>query len=96
MAIMGNYQYIPINEGRGMKTYVFPVTLESDEEGWRAFYAPLEHVGASTWGATREEALHNIQEVLDAIVEEFIEEGKDIATTEGVVVTEGTAITVTR
>ena len=93
---MSDYQYIPIHEGPGMKTYVFPVTLEADGEGWRAFYAPLEHVGASTWGATREEALRNIQEVLDMVVEEFLEEGKDIAGTEGVVVTEGTAITVTR
>ncbi|MDH3599412.1 MAG: type II toxin-antitoxin system HicB family antitoxin [Candidatus Tectomicrobia bacterium] len=93
---MSDYQYIPINEGLGMKTYVFPVTLESDDEGWRAFYAPLEPMGASTWGATREEALQNIQEVLDMMVEEFLEEGKDIATTEGVVVTEGAAITVTR
>jgi predicted RNase H-like HicB family nuclease len=93
---MSDYQYIPIHEGPGMKTYVFPVTLEPDGEGWRAFYAPLEQVGASTWGATREEALRNIQEVLDMVVEEFLEEGKDIARTEGVVVTEGTAITVTR
>ncbi len=87
---------IPMNEGLGMKTYVFPITLESDEDGWRAFSPPLEHVGASTWAATHEEALKNIQEVLDMMVEEFLDEGKEIATTEGVVVAEGTAITVTR
>ena len=38
-----------------MKTYIFSVSLEPDEEGWRAFYAPLEHIGASTWGKTQEE-----------------------------------------
>ena len=79
-----------------MKTYVFPVTLEADEDGWRACYAPLEHMGASAWGTTREEALQNIQAVLDMMVEEFLEDGKDIATPEDIVVTEGTAITVTR
>ena len=93
---MSDYQFIPINESVDMKTYVFSISLEADEEGWRAFYPPLEHAGASTWGATREEAIKNMQEVLDMMVEEFIEEGIDIASTEGVVVTEGTAITVTR
>lgn len=61
-----------------MKTYVFKVELESDEEGWRAFYSPWENMGASTWGKTKEEAIKNIQEVLEMIVEEFIEEGKAI------------------
>ena len=93
---MSDYPYIPVNEGLGMKTYVFPITLVPDEEGWRAFSPPLEHVGASTWGTTREEAMNNLQEVLDMLVGEFLEEGKDLATTDGVVVTEGTAITVTR
>ncbi|MCH8309942.1 MAG: hypothetical protein IIB17_05515 [Chloroflexi bacterium] len=57
-----------------MKSYVFKVGLEPDEEGWRAFYSPWEEIGASTWGLTQEEALKNIQEVLGMIVEEFAEE----------------------
>ena len=35
----------------------------------------LEKVGGSTWGATKEEALKNIGEVVHMIVEEFIEDG---------------------
>ena len=71
-----------------VKTYVFQVDLEQDEEGWRAFYLPLEDIGASTWGYTKEEALKNIQEVLLMIVEEFAEEGQPIPFTERMTVSE--------
>ena len=81
--------------GIGKKTYIFPVTLESDEEGWRAFSSALESMGASTWGETREEALKNIREVLTVMLEEFLEEGKDMAA-QDVVAAEGTVITITR
>ena len=57
-----------------MKTYLFDVELEPDEEGWRAYYPPLEEIGASTWGKTREEALTNIEEVLSLIVQELSED----------------------
>ena len=77
------------------KTYVFPVTLESDEEGWRAFSPRLESMGASTWGETQEEALKNIREVLAVMLEEFLEEGKDMSA-QGIDATEGTVITITR
>jgi hypothetical protein len=40
-----------------VKSYVFRVELEPDEEGWRALYPPLEDIGASTWGQTQEEAI---------------------------------------
>jgi predicted RNase H-like HicB family nuclease len=58
-----------------MKTYVFKVVLEPDEEGWHIYYPPWATIGASTWGYTREEALHYIKEVLEMIIEEFQEEG---------------------
>jgi predicted RNase H-like HicB family nuclease len=77
-----------------VKTYSFKVDLEPDEEGWRAFYPPWEEIGASSWGKTREEALKNIQEVLSMILEEFVEEGKAIPTTERVTVSEETLVTV--
>ena len=60
------------------KTYVFNIEFESDKEGWRAFYPPLEHLGASAWGQTKEVALKNIQEVLTTIAKKLKEEGKDI------------------
>jgi predicted RNase H-like HicB family nuclease len=90
------YRYIPSQKGRNVKTYIFAVSLEPDEEGWRAFYPPLEYVGASTWGATEEEALKHIQEVLSMIVEEFAEEGKDIPSSQGLLVTGGAAVAVTK
>ena len=79
-----------------MQTYIFNVSLELDEEGWRAFYPPLESIGASTWGKTQEEALEHIHEVLSMIVEEFIEEGRELPVGNGLVITEGTAVAVTR
>ena len=79
-----------------MKTYIFNVSLEPDEEGWRAFYPPLEHIGASTWGKTQEEARQHIYEVLAMIVEEFLEEGHELSAGNGLVITEGTAVAVTR
>ena len=77
-----------------MKSYIFQIELEPDEEGWRAFYLPLEDVGASTWGKTREEALKNIQEVLSMILEEFAEEGRPVPTDEQMTVSENALVAV--
>ena len=79
-----------------MKTYIFNVSLEPDEDGWRAFYPPLESIGASTWGKTQEEACQHIYEVLAMLVEEFLEEGRELPAGNGLVITEGTAVAVTR
>ena len=77
-----------------MKSYVFKVDLEPDEEGWRAFYPPLEELGASTWGLTQNEALKNIQEVLSMIVDELTQEGETIPDNDRLTVSEGAAVTV--
>lgn len=66
-----------------MKSYVFKVVVERDEfeDGRPAFHSfcpALESLGAATWGHTQEEALKNIGEVLQVIVDELIEEGKEI------------------
>ena len=69
-----------------MKTYAFRVVLEKDKwpdepakkAVWRAYIPVLEEIGAATVGDTQEEALKNIQEVLEMIIEELIEEGKPI------------------
>lgn len=79
----------------GKKNYVLPATLESDETGWRAFSPLLEPMSASTWGETQEEALKSIREVLAVMLEEFLEEGKDLGA-KGVVAAEGTVMTITR
>lgn len=78
-----------------MKTYVFRVELEPDEEGWRAFYSPLEELNASTWGENQEAALKHIQEVLAMIVEERIEAKEPIQNQESVRAAEGTLVSVT-
>lgn len=61
-----------------MKSYVFPVVVEADGEAWRAYVPDLEEKGAATWGHTKDEALKNIQEVLQMVVEELIEENQPI------------------
>ncbi len=78
-----------------MKTYVFRVQIEPDKEGWRAFYPPLEELGASTWGESQEAALEHIQEVLTMIVEERIEAKEPIQDQETVTTAEGPLVSVT-
>lgn len=58
-----------------MKSYVFRVVLEPDEDVWRASIPELEKQGAATWGNTREEALRNIQEVAQIVIESLLEDG---------------------
>lgn len=60
------------------KSFVFPVVLERDEDVWRAYVPELEVRGAATWGSTREEALKNIQEVTQMVLEEMLEDGESI------------------
>ena len=78
-----------------MKTYEFRVELEPDEDGWRAFYPPLEELGASTWGENQEAALKHIQEVLTMIVEERIAAKEPIQEQESVTAPEGPLVSVT-
>ena len=64
-----------------MKTYSFKVVLEPDEDAegnpaWHAYCPALVEIGASTSGRTKDEALKNINQVVNMIVQEFIEEGK--------------------
>ncbi len=63
------------------KSYVFPVVLEDDGNTWRAYTPELEAKGAATRGHTREEALKNILEVLQMIIEEMIEDGEPLPKT---------------
>ena len=57
-----------------MKTYIFKVIVEPDEDRWHAYCPILEKYGAITWGYTQEEALKNIQDVVEMVVEELIED----------------------
>jgi predicted RNase H-like HicB family nuclease len=59
-----------------LKSYVFRVILEPDEEAWRAYIPDLEEKGGATWGKTRDEALGNIREVAQMVIESMLEDGE--------------------
>ena len=69
-----------------MRTYSFQVVLEKDKwpdepdekAVWRAYIPALEHQGASSWGYTQKEALRNLQDAVDLLVEYLLEEEKEI------------------
>ena len=61
-----------------MTTYLFKVVVEPDEDRWSAHCPTLKHLGAATWGNTREEALKHIDEVVHMVVAELIEDGDPI------------------
>jgi predicted RNase H-like HicB family nuclease len=52
--------------------------LEEDEDVWRAFIPELEAKGAATWGNTKEEALRNIREVAQMVIEELLQDGESL------------------
>ena len=81
-------------QGGGVKSYIFQIELEPDAEGWRAYYPPLEDIGASTWGTSQEEALANIKEVLEMIVEEFNDQNQLIPDNKRMIISDGAAVTV--
>lgn len=60
------------------QTYTFTVVIESDEDQWFVYCPALRSEGAATCGRTKEEALKNIREVLEMIVDELIEDGKEV------------------
>lgn len=64
-----------------MKTYSFKVVLEKDKwpddpdekAVWRAYIPALEHKGAASWGYTEKEALENLKNAVDLLVEHLLE-----------------------
>lgn len=61
-----------------MKSYLFPVVVERDEDVWRAYVPDLEARGAATWGHTKEEALRNIQDVAQLVIEQLLEDHESL------------------
>jgi predicted RNase H-like HicB family nuclease len=76
-----------------VKSYVFKVVIEPDENVWHARVPELESKGAATWGNTKEEALKNIQEVARMVIEEMLEDDEPIP--EGVGVYDEPLVSVT-
>lgn len=61
-----------------MKTYIFQVVLEPAEGAWHVCVPEFEHLGAATWGKTQDEALANINEVVQMVIEEMLEDGQPL------------------
>ena len=61
-----------------MKTYKYRVVIVPDEDRWFAYCPVLEAKGAATWGFTRDEALENIRQVLQMVLETLTNLGEFI------------------
>ena len=60
-----------------MKTYIFSVGVEQEEDGrWSAWVDALP--GCAVWGYTREEALEAIKDAAQAYIEVLLEKGQSI------------------
>lgn len=78
---------------QSVRSYIFHIVVEPDEDVWRAYIPELEDKGAATWGHTKDEALRNIQEVAQMVIEELVEDGQPIP--EGITVSDETVVAVT-
>ena len=69
-----------------MRTYSFQAVLEKDKwpdepdenAVWRAYITALENQGAASWGYTQKEALKNLQDAVDLLVEYLLDHGKEL------------------
>jgi len=77
-----------------MKTYIFRVEVEQEEDGrWSAEVPTLP--GCATWGYTREEALQGTREATQLYVESLLAHGDAVPTDAPRVVMEEPAVAVT-
>lgn len=61
-----------------MKTYVFRIVVEPDEDRWVAFAPALKARGGAIWGYTQDEALENIRQVVQMTIQSMREHGEPI------------------
>ena len=59
-----------------MKTYVFRIVVEPDEDAWVAYSPVLKDRGGASWGTTAAEAIENVRQVVEMTVESMIEHGE--------------------
>jgi antitoxin HicB len=77
-----------------MKTYIFPVELEQEEDGrWSAAVESLP--GCATWGYSKEEALKALQEATQAYIQTLLEQGRQVPSSRDIEVKETPAVSVT-
>jgi antitoxin HicB len=81
-------------EEKKMKTYIFPVELEQEEDGrWSAAVESLP--GCATWGYSKEEALKAFQEATQAYIQTLLEQGRQVPSSRDIEVKETPAVSVT-
>lgn len=62
-----------------MKSYLFRVELAEEDDGrWSAWIEALP--GCATWGYTREEALRNIRDGVEAYIRAMQKAGEEVPT----------------
>ena len=62
-----------------MKTYIFRMEIEQEEDGrWSAEVPTLP--GCATWGHTKDEALQSIREAAQLYIQSLLEHGDPIPT----------------
>jgi antitoxin HicB len=75
-----------------MKTHVFAIRVEPDADGlWTATCPALR--GCVTWGGTKEVALRNIQEAVEAYVADMVAAGETLPA--GIAILNEPAVSVT-
>jgi predicted RNase H-like HicB family nuclease len=60
---------------------LLPRSAQAHEDAWHAYCPALVSQGGATWGATKEEALKHIEEVVKMVVESLIEHGEPVPET---------------
>ena len=78
-----------------MKTYVFKIEVEQDEDGrWGAEIPTLP--GCAAWGYTREEALEALKDGAQAYLEVLFEDGRPLPKeVEAIIIPNSEVVTVT-
>ena len=77
-----------------LKTYIFPVDLEQEEDGrWSAVVQSLP--GCATWGYSKQEALKALQEATQAYIQTLLEQGQPVPSSTDIEVKESPAVSVT-
>ena len=66
---------------REARSYALEVVVAPEEGVWHAWCPTLLDYGAATWGATREEALGHVREVVAMVVERMVEAGAPVPVT---------------
>ena len=90
---MAHAHTIPMT-GEAMKTYLFQVELEQEEDGrWSAWIEALP--GCAAWGYSKEEALDALKDTAQAYLEVLVEKGQHIPVAKAVETIDAPVVAVT-